>query len=153
MGSFGLYLGYLNYQETLKYWGRDDKYIKKNLGEGVNSIFFAIVVATVSLHHFQGYTILPALMEKSLMVGDFLFVSALRCARPYDAAFPAVSPQQSTICRSAFLQAGQIPYLRLPAIAPVKVGDPVVFNYPWTTCPWIKRKLCQALCRNPWRRS
>ena len=47
MASFGLYLGYLNYQEKLKFWGRDDKFIKKNLGEGINSIFFAIVVATV----------------------------------------------------------------------------------------------------------
>ena len=67
MGSLGLYLGYLNYKEKLKYWGRDQAYIKKNLGEGVNSIFFAIVVATVIRSTtFEAYTIPTSSMEKSL---------------------------------------------------------------------------------------
>ena len=78
MATFGLYLGYLNYKESLKYWGRDDAYIKKNLGEGVNSIFFAVVVATVIRSTtFEAYTIPTSSMEKSLMVGDFLFVSKM----------------------------------------------------------------------------
>ena len=68
MASFGLYLGYLNYQEKLKFWGRDDKFIKKNLGEGINSIFFAIVAATVIRSTtFEAYTIPTSSMEKSLM--------------------------------------------------------------------------------------
>ena len=46
MANFGLYLGYLNYQKV-KVLGKDDTFIKKNLGEGINSIFFAIVVATI----------------------------------------------------------------------------------------------------------
>lgn len=134
MASFGLYLGYLNYKETLKYWGRDDAFIKKNLGEGVNSIFFAVVVATVIRSTtFEAYTIPTSSMEKSLMVGDFLFVSKMH----YGVRVP-MTPISAPLIHNKIPFTGinsysewpQIPYLRLPSFAPVESGDPVVFNWP-----------------------
>jgi len=134
MASFGLYLGYLNYKETLKYWGRDDAFIKKNLGEGVNSIFFAVVVATVIRSTtFEAYTIPTSSMEKSLMVGDFLFVSKMH----YGVRVP-MTPISAPLIHNRIPFTGinsysewpQIPYLRLPSFAPVESGDPVVFNWP-----------------------
>ena len=144
MASFGGYLGYLNYKEKLKYWGRDDQYIKKNLGDGVNSIFFAIVVATVIRSTtFEAYTIPTSSMEKSLMVGDFLFVSKMH----YGVRVP-MTPLSLPLVHNKVPFAGvpsyaswpQIPYLRLPAISPVKVGDPVVFNYPMDNMPVDKKE-------------
>lgn len=134
MATFGLYLGYLNYQERLKYWGRDDEYIKKNLGEGVNSIFFAVVVATVIRSTtFEAYTIPTSSMEKSLMVGDFLFVSKMH----YGVRIPMTPISVPLIHNkipftdlNSYSEWPQIPYLRLPSFSPVKSGDPVVFNWP-----------------------
>ncbi|MDA8819777.1 signal peptidase I [Schleiferiaceae bacterium] len=144
MASFGLYLGYLNYQEKLKFWGRDDTFIKKNLGEGINSIFFAIVVATVIRSTtFEAYTIPTSSMEKSLMVGDFLFVSKMH----YGVRIP-MTPLSLPLVHNkvpfagvpSYLSWPQIPYLRLPAFSPVKVGDPVVFNYPMDNMPVDKKE-------------
>ena len=134
MATFGLYLGYLNYQERLKFWGRDDDYIKKNLGEGVNSIFFAVVVATVIRSTtFEAYTIPTSSMEKSLMVGDFLFVSKMH----YGVRIPMTPISVPLIHNkipftdlNSYSEWPQIPYLRLPSFSPVKSGDPVVFNWP-----------------------
>lgn len=134
MGTLGLYLGYLNYTEPLKYHGRDNDFIKKNLGEGVNSIFFAIVVATVIRSTtFEAYTIPTSSMEKSLMVGDFLFVSKMHYGIRVpmtQLSLPLVHNKVPFIGLPSYVSWPQIPYFRLPALEKIKVGDPVVFNYP-----------------------
>ena len=144
MASFGLYLGYLNYKESLKYWGRDDAYIKKNLGEGVNSIFFAVVVATVIRSTtFEAYTIPTSSMEKSLMVGDFLFVSKMHYGVRVPMtpiSLPLVHNKVPFAGIPSYLNWPQIPYLRLPAISPIESGDPVVFNYPMDNMPVDKKE-------------
>jgi signal peptidase I len=144
MATFGLYLGYLNYKESLKYWGRDDAYIKKNLGEGVNSIFFAVVVATVIRSTtFEAYTIPTSSMEKSLMVGDFLFVSKMHYGVRVPMtpiSLPLVHNKVPFAGVPSYLNWPQIPYLRLPAISPVESGDPVVFNYPMDNMPVDKKE-------------
>ncbi len=144
MGSLGLYLGYLNYKEKLKYWGRDDSYIKKNLGEGINSIFFAIVVATVIRSTtFEAYTIPTSSMEKSLMVGDFLFVSKMHYGVRVpmtQLSLPLVHNRIPFLGTSSYVRWPQIPYLRLPALEEVKAGDPVVFNYPMDAMPVDKKE-------------
>ena len=144
MGSFGLYLAFLNYKEKLKYWGRDDAFIKKNLGEGVNSIFFAIVVATVIRSStFEAYTIPTSSMEKSLMVGDFLVVSKMHYGVRIpmtQMTLPLVHNKVPFLGIPSYISWPQIPYLRLPAIDPVKAGDPVVFNYPMDNMPVDKKE-------------
>jgi len=144
MGTMGLYLGYLNYKERLKFWGRDDAYIKKNLGEGVNSIFFAIVVATVIRSTtFEAYTIPTSSMEKSLMVGDFLFVSKMHYGVRVpmtQLSLPLVHNKVPFLGVPSYVTWPQIPYLRLPAFDPVEVGDPVVFNYPMDNMPIDKKE-------------
>lgn len=132
--TLGLYLGYLNYTEPIKYYGRDEKYIKGQINSTVNSIFFAVIAATIIRSTtFEAYTIPTSSMEKSLMVGDFLFVSKMH----YGVRIPmtplsiplihnfipgTMTPSYSTII--------ELPYLRLPAIEVIEKGDPVVFNYP-----------------------
>ena len=144
MGTAGIYLGYLNYKETLKYWGRDDAYIKENLGDGINSIFFAIVVATVIRSTtFEAYTIPTSSMEKSLMVGDFLFVSKMHYGIRIPMtpiSMPLVHNKMPFIGIQSYTNWPQIPYLRLPALSPIKVADPVVFNYPMDNMPIDKKE-------------
>jgi signal peptidase I len=144
MASAGLYLGYLNYNETLKYWGRDDAYIKSTLGEGINSVFFAVVVATVIRSTtFEAYTIPTSSMEKSLMVGDFLFVSKMHYGVRVPMtplSLPLVHNKIPVLGAPSYVSWPQIPYLRLPAINPIKVGDPVVFNYPMDNMPVDKKE-------------
>jgi signal peptidase I len=49
---------------------------KTTTGDTVNSLLFAIIVATlVHTYVVQPYTIPTSSLEKSLLVGDFLFVS------------------------------------------------------------------------------
>lgn len=134
VGTFGIYLAYLNYYERLKYWGRDNEYIKKNLSSGINSIFFAVIVATVIRSTtFEAYTIPTSSMEKSLMVGDFLFVSKMHYGVRIPMtplSVPLVHNTLPFLGIDSYLEWPQIPYLRLPAFYAVEPGDPVVFNYP-----------------------
>ena len=144
MGTLGGYLAFLNYSEKLKYWGRDDAFIRKNLGEGVNSIFFAIVVATVIRSTtFEAYTIPTSSMEKSLMVGDFLFVSKMHYGVRVpmtQLSLPLVHNKVPFLGVPSYVAWPQIPYLRLPAFEAIKSGDPVVFNYPMDNMPVDKKE-------------
>lgn len=133
--TFGLYFGYLGYTKELKYQGRDIKDIRKHVSELASSIIFAIVAATViRAFTFEAFTIPTPSMEKSLMVGDFLFVSKAHYGvrmpmTPF--ALPLVHnkvPASTTV--NSYLDALILPYFRLPPFFEIEHGDPVVFNYP-----------------------
>tara|TARA_R110001592_G_scaffold131477_1_gene345273 strand:+ start:25614 stop:27257 length:1644 start_codon:yes stop_codon:yes gene_type:complete len=132
--TLGLYFGYLAFTSKLKYEGRDKVEIRKHIGEGFSSIVFAIVAATlIRAFTFEAFTIPTPSMEKSLMVGDFLFVSKLQ----YGSRLP-MTPFSLPLMHNkipftnvkAFSDKIQFPYLRLPKITDVERNDPVVFNYP-----------------------
>jgi len=132
--TLGLYFGYLSMDKTLKYQGRDKQEIRKHIGEGFSSIVFAIIAATlIRAFTFEAFTIPTPSMEKSLMVGDFLFVSKLQ----YGSRIP-MTPFSLPLMHNkipftnikAFSDLVQFPYLRFPKITDVERNDPVVFNYP-----------------------
>src|SRR3954471_22289834 len=62
-----------------KFWKRDKTKKKKTATrEWVDAIIFAVIAATIIRTFFiEAYTIPTPSMEKSLLVGDFLFVSKL----------------------------------------------------------------------------
>jgi len=130
----GLYLGYLNFTEPLKYIGRDIKDMRKHVSELAASLIFAVVAATViRAFTFEAFTIPSPSMEKSLKVGDFLFVSKLEYgSRPpiTPLAFPLVHNKLPFVGTDSYSELVQLPYWRFPAISEVEKGDPVVFNYP-----------------------
>mgnify|MGYP000869990332 FL=1 len=135
--TLGLYLGYLSYSEKLDYKGRDDEYIKANLGELTNAIFFAVIAATIiRATTFEAYTIPTGSMEKSLMIGDFLFVSKLHYGVRVPmtpVSFPLVHNKLPGTQTNSYLNVFELPYLRLPKFAEVEKNDIVVFNYPEET--------------------
>jgi len=63
-----------------KFWERSDKPKKKKskLREWVDALVFAVIAASlIRAFVVEAYTIPTPSMEKSLLVGDFLFVSKL----------------------------------------------------------------------------
>jgi signal peptidase I len=99
-----------------------------------DSISFAIVVATfVRWIWLEPYTIPTGSMEKTLMVGDFLFVNKMS----YGTRTP-ITPLQVPLTHQkiwgtnmkSFSDAIRLPYFRLPGFTKIKNNDIVVFNYP-----------------------
>lgn len=114
-----------------------DKKVKPKKGpirEWVDSIVFAVVVATFIRWLFiEAYMIPSPSMESSLLVGDYLFVSKMH----YGARTPQTPLQVPLTFQKiwgtnipSYIEAVQIPMLRLPGFSEVKRNDPVVFNYP-----------------------
>ena len=74
--TFGLYIYYINYTQNVKYIADRSLVASTKIGDTVSSLLFAIVVATlVHTYVMQPYTIPSSSLEKSLLIGDFLFVS------------------------------------------------------------------------------
>lgn len=102
--------------------------------EWVDALIFAVVAASlIRWLLLEPFTIPTPSMEKSLLVGDFLFVSKMH----YGTRIPK-TPLQVPLTHqkiwgtdlSSYSDAIQIPYMRLPGFTKVKRNDVVVFNYP-----------------------
>ncbi|WP_417612097.1 signal peptidase I [Owenweeksia hongkongensis] len=132
--TFGLYLGYLNFTQKLEYVGRDIQDMRRYVSELVASLIFAIVAATViRAYTFEAFTIPTPSMEKSLMVGDFLFVSKIHYgSRPplTPLSLPLVHNKVPFTTLDSYFDWPQLPYWRFPKLTEVERYDPVVFNYP-----------------------
>ncbi len=107
----------------------------RTIYEWVNALVFATVVATlIHTYIFQLYVIPTSSMEKSLLVGDYLYVSKVSYGPKMPntpVAFPFVHhtmPFSSTA--KSFSDAIQLPYNRLRGVKPIKREDVVVFNFP-----------------------
>ncbi|OJW15313.1 signal peptidase I [Mucilaginibacter sp. 44-25] len=119
-----------------KFWKRNkDKTKKKSTRrEWTEAIIFAVVAATLIRTLFiEAYTIPTPSMERSLLVGDFLFVSKVNygARTPMTPiAFPFAHHTMPIIGTKAYWDGIKLPYYRLPGLSEVKKGDVVVFNYP-----------------------
>lgn len=135
--TFGLYIFYINYMADVTYI--EDRSLKprSGLGEWVSSILFAVIAATiVHTYLIQPFTIPTSSLEKTLLVGDFLFVSKFHygARTPLTAvAFPMVHDTIPVLGVKSYLEKPQIPYFRLPGFQKIKRTDIVVFNWPVDT--------------------
>ncbi len=110
---------------------------KTGIGETLSSMLFAIVAATI-VHNYvmQPYIIPTGSLEKSLLVGDFLFVSKFHYGArvPMTAvSVPMVHDTVPFLKIRSYLKKPQLPYLRLPALHKIKRNDIVVFSWPADT--------------------
>lgn len=107
---------------------------KSPVREWVDAILFAVIAATIIRWLFlEAFTIPTPSMERSLLVGDFLFVSKVH----YGARTPKTPLQipltHQTIWGTeipSYVDWIQLPQFRLPGFTSVKRNDVVVFNYP-----------------------
>ena len=73
--TLGFHIYYINYAEDVQYIEDRSLKPKTGLGEWVSSIVFAIVAATfVHTYFIQPYVIPTGSLERTLRVGDFLFL-------------------------------------------------------------------------------
>ena len=100
----------------------------------VDAIVFALVaVYFVNLYFFQNYVIPSSSLEKSLLTGDYLFVSKMSYG-PRVPQTPLHMPlAQHTLpffnCKS-YLEHPQWDYKRVKGLGDVQLNDIVVFNFP-----------------------
>lgn len=108
---------------------------KRTVGqEWFEAIVFAVFAATFIRWIFmEAYVIPTPSMERSLLVGDFLFVSKINYG-PRTPKTPLQIPlTHATIWGTdipSYLDAIQLPQFRLPSLGKVERNDVVVFNYP-----------------------
>ena len=107
----------------------------KTIYEWINAVIFATIVASlVHLFVFQMYVIPTSSMEKSLLVGDYLYVSKVAYGPQMPntpLSFPFVHhtmPFSQT--RKSFSEAVKWPYHRLKGLRKIRRNDVVVFNFP-----------------------
>ena len=135
--TLGLYIAYVNYtQETTYHANRDLKAPNKTM-DTLGSLSFAIVVATlVHTYFIQPFVIPTSSLEKSLLIGDFLFVSKFHygARTPMTPiAAPMVHDSIPLVGTLSYLPKPQIPYFRFPKFQEIKNNDIVVFNWPSDT--------------------
>ncbi|TKD62478.1 signal peptidase I [Flavobacterium sp. ASW18X] len=135
--TLGFYIYVVNYTMDAKYI--EDRSLKPTtgVGEWVSSIVFAIVAATlVHTYFIQPYVIPTGSLERTLRVGDFLFVSKFHfgARTPMTAvAAPMVHDTLPIVGTKSYLNKPQIPYFRLPGFQSPKKNDIVVFSWPADT--------------------
>ncbi len=135
--SLGFYSYYLNYIADVNYVKDRSLKSRTELGEWVSSIVFAIVAATlVHTYFMQPYTIPTSSLEKSLLVGDFLFVSKFHYgarAPITTVAAPMVHDSLPLTKSRSYLKSPELPYFRLPGFEKIERNEIVVFNWPVDT--------------------
>ena len=113
---------------------KEDKPKKSKSREWADAILFAVIAATLIRWLFlEAYTIPTGSMERSLLVGDFLFVSKMH----YGARTPK-TPLQVPLTHQkiwgtdipSYLDWIDLPQYRLPGLQDVERNDVVVFNVP-----------------------
>lgn len=120
-----------------KFWEKkktEDEKPKSKTREWADAIIFAVIAATlIRWLIMEAYTIPTPSMEKSLLVGDFLFVSKFH----YGTRTPK-TPLQIPLTHQkvwftnipSYVDWVQLPHYRLPGLTSIKRNDVVVFNYP-----------------------
>jgi signal peptidase I len=104
------------------------------LVEWVDAIIFAVIAASfIRLFFIEAYTIPTSSMEKSMLVGDYLFVSktAYGPKTPNTPlSFPFVHNTMPFSKSKSYLEWIKKPYKRLAGFGTIKNDDVVVFHFP-----------------------
>ncbi len=127
----------LGQDETAKFVGLE-KFKDEPIGfvrNWVDPVVFAVIAASIIRGYFiEAFTIPTSSLEKSLMVGDFLFVNKFaygpkipQTPLSFPFAHHTMPFSEST---KSYLEWIKLPYFRLPGFGEVKNNQIVVFNYP-----------------------
>jgi signal peptidase I len=140
IGNFWLVLGlgvifdmYVTEKVNWTFWkkrhGRNNAFI-----EWLDALIFAVIAVTlINIFLFQNYRIPTPSMEKSLLVGDHLFVSKLAYGPRMPntpIAFPFTQHTMPITNSKSWSNLVIWPYKRLAGGGKVKNNDPIVFNFP-----------------------
>lgn len=115
-------------------WKKSKNPKVQNILEWVDDILFALIaVYLINLFIFQNYQIPSSSLEKSLLVGDFLFVSKLSYGPRVPntpVSFPLVQNTLPVFNCKSYLDWPAWDYKRVKGTGHVQRNDIVVFNFP-----------------------
>ena len=135
--TFGLYTYRINYDNNATYIEERSLVPRTWFGEWINAVLFAVIAATLVHNYFiQPYIIPTGSLEKTLLIGDFLFVSKFHygARSPMTTvAFPMVHDTLPLVKSKSYLNFPQLPYFRLPGFKSVERNEIVVFSWPADT--------------------
>ena len=143
---------YINYSFWRKY--KDTKPVLFTICSWIDAIVFALVaVYFINLYIFQNYQIPSASLEKTLRVGDFLYVSKMA----YGARVPQTPLSMPLVQHTmpnwlggtkSYFDNPHWDYKRLAGWTSPKKGDIVVFNFPTgdTVCTKMQNPDYYTLC-------
>lgn len=115
-------------------WKRSKNKKVREVLEWIDDILFALVaVYLINLFVFQNYQIPTPSLEKTLLVGDYLFVSKLSYGPRVPntpLSFPLVQNTFPILNCKSYLDWPEWGYKRVKGLGHVKRNDIVVFNFP-----------------------
>ncbi len=115
-------------------WKKSKNKKVRKVAEWVDAIVFALIaVYIIHLFVFQNYKIPTSSLEKTLLVGDYLFVSKLSYGPRVPntpLSFPLAQHTMPILNCKSYIDWPQWPYHRLKGLGEVKRYDIVVFNFP-----------------------
>lgn len=135
--TLGFYIFYVNYAADVEYIKDRSLKPKSSSGEWTSSILFAVVAATlVHTYFMQPFVIPTSSLEKTLLVGDFLFVSKFHYGARTPMTTVAAPMVHDSIPKTglkSYFSKPQLPYFRFPGFQDIKHNEIVVFNWPVDT--------------------
>jgi signal peptidase I len=144
--TLGFYIYYVNYFLDVTYNEKRDLGPLNFADDFIGSVTYAVIFATF-IHTFfiQPFIIPTSSLEKSLLVGDMLFVSKFHYGArvPRTAvSFPMVHDTIPVINKKSYFSFPQYPSFRLPGFQKIKHNDIICFNWPADTVYqfWDKQK-------------
>ncbi|MCD8032446.1 MAG: S26 family signal peptidase [Bacteroides sp.] len=125
---------YISKKIPWTFWKHSENPVVRGVMSWVDAIVFALVaVYFVNIFVFQNYQIPSSSMEKTMLVGDFLYVSKLSYG-PRVPQTPLSMPlAQHTLPifnTKSYIEWPRWDYKRVPGLGKVKRNDIVVFNFP-----------------------
>jgi len=116
------------------FWKNSKNKTFKSVMDWVDAIVFAMVaVYIINIYFFQNYQIPSSSLEKSLLVGDFLFVSKVDFGPRVPntpLAFPLAHHTLPLLNCKSYSDWPHWGYKRVPGLSHIKRNDIVVFNFP-----------------------
>jgi signal peptidase I len=140
IGNYWLLIGlgiiydvYVTEKVNWAFWKRRDGK-NSTIIEWLDALIFAVIAVTlINIFFFQNYRIPTGSMEKSLLIGDHLFVSKIAYGPRMPntpIAFPFTQHTMPITKSKSWSDLIHWPYKRLAGLGTVKNNDPIVFNFP-----------------------
>lgn len=134
---FFIYLPYLGFSQKEQFTHLEDlpPFHKSKAREWGDALIFAVAAAyIIRMFLVEFYAIPTSSMESTLMVGDYLAVGKMDYGARVPMtpiAFPFVHHTMPlTQSTKSYTECIKLPYMKFPAIRPLRRNDVVVFNYP-----------------------
>ena len=129
------YIAFISKKEVYTHPSKRKPVKKSAVREWADAIIFAVIAATLIRTFFiEAYTIPTSSMEKTLLIGDYLFVDKITFGPRVPMtplSFPfAHHTLPLTKDTKSYLEWIKLKYYRFPGFAKIKNNDVVVFNYP-----------------------